>query len=233
MKKRVLLKISWEAFSWEKNFGIDMNSVEVIAKKISSISSTWVQLAITLGWWNIYRWSDLIKSWIHPADSHNLSMLSNVFNGMILKSILEKYSIESTIFDPNGIKFLTPYNKDRANDELNKWKVIIFVGWTWNPYFTNDSGWVLRALELDCEIMIKATKVDWVYDKDPVKYDDAKFFDKISYDDMINKNLKIIDQTALIIARDNWLKIKVVNFNIDWTIEKAIDWENIWTTISW
>ncbi len=232
MKKRILLKISWEAFSWDKDFWIDIKSVEKVAEKISSILKNWIELAVVIWWWNIYRWSNLIESWIPSSDSHNLSMLSTVFNWVILKDILKKHSIESEVFDPVGIKFLTPYNKDKAKQQMKKWKVAIFVCWTWNPYFTTDTGWVLRSLELECDMMIKATKVDWVYNKDPMKYDDAKFFETISYNEAISKNLKIMDQTALVMARDWSLPLKVVNFNKEWTINKAILWEKIWTTIN-
>ena len=180
MKKRILLKISWEAFSWNKDFGIDIKSVEKIAEKISSALKNNIELAIVIGWWNIYRWSNLIASWIPSSDSHNLSMLSTVFNWVILKNILKKYSIKSEVFDPLWIKFLTPYNKDEAKDQMKKWNVVIFVCWTWNPYFTTGTWWVLRSLELECDMMIKATKVDGVYDKDPMKYKYAKFVDKIS-----------------------------------------------------
>jgi uridylate kinase len=231
LKKRILLKISWEAFSWEKDFGVDIKSVEKIVEKILKIDRKNIELVIVIGWWNIYRWSNLIKSWINASDSHNLSMLSTVFNWVVLKNILEKYSIKSKVFDPNWIKFLTSYNKDDAKKELKKWKIVICVWWTWNPYFTTDTGWVIRSLELDCDMMIKVTKVDWVYNKDPVKYNDAKLYDEISYNEAILKNLKIMDQTALIIAKNEKLIIKVVNFNTELSIIKAISWEKIWTII--
>lgn len=228
---RVLLKISWEAMKWEKEFWIDPNQVEIIAQKIKKILKKEIELVLVIWWGNIYRWSNLIQAWVNSADSHNMSMLSTVFNWLVLKNFLEQSWVKTKVMDPNWIKFLEKYNKDIAKWYLDKWYVVICTWWTWNPYFTTDTWWVLRALELWCDLMIKATKVDWVYDKDPVKYTDAKFFEEISYDEFISKNLKIMDQTAVSLAKEWKLVLKIVNFAKKWTILDAIEWKKVWSIV--
>lgn len=228
---RVLLKISWEAMKWEKDFWIDPNQVEKIAQKIKKILKKEIELVLVIWWWNIYRWTNLIEAWVSPADSHNMSMLSTVFNWLVLKNFLEQSWVKTKVMDPNWIKFLEKYNKDIAKWYLDKWYVVICTWWTWNPYFTTDTWGVLRALELWCDLMIKATKVDWVYDKDPIKYNDAKFFEKISYDEFISKNLKIMDQTAILLAKEWKLVLKVVNFAKKGAIIDVIEWKKQWSII--
>jgi uridylate kinase len=229
---RVLLKISGEALKWEKEFWIDSEFTKNIVQKIKKIREKKVELAIVVGWWNIYRWSNLIASWVNASDSHNLSMLSTVFNWVVLKNFLEKQWVKTVVMDPLAINFLESYNKDIAKKYLEKWIVVICVWWTSNPYFTTDTWWVLRSLELDCDMMIKATKVDGIYDKDPLKYDDAEFFENISYDEVIAKNLKIMDQTAVSLAKESSQILKVVNMSKKDAIINAIEWKKEGSVIS-
>lgn len=229
---RILLKISWEALKWQKEFWIDPEYTMEVVEKIKQIYDRWVQIAIVIWWWNIYRWSNLIAAWVNAADSHNLSMLSTIFNWVVLKNFLEQVWIDSIVMDPNWVKFVESYSKDNAIKHLNNGKIVICTGGTWNPFFTTDTWWVLRAMELKCDFMIKATKVDWVYDKDPMKYNDAKFYEKISYEEVIAKNLKILDQTAISLARDNSLKIKVLNLSKKDSILRVLDWKNEGSEIS-
>jgi len=229
---RVLLKISWEALKWERDFWIDPKFVINVVEKIKKISDQNIELAIVVWGWNIYRGSDLIKNWVDSSDSHNLSMLSTVFNWVVLKNFLEQSWIKSVVMDPNWINFIEKYNKNKAREYLESWIIVICTWWTSNPYFTTDTWWVLRSLELNCNMMIKATKVDWIYDKDPVTNLDAKFFDTISYDEVIRQNLKIMDQTAVSLAKENNQILKVVNMSKSWAILSAIEWKKEGTTIS-
>ena len=229
---RILLKISGEALKWERDFWIDPEFTKIVVGKIKEIYDKNIEIAIVIWWGNIYRWWNLISEWVNPADSHNLSMLSTVFNWVVLKNFLEKEFIEAIVMDPNGINFVENYSKNKAIEYLKSWKIVIFTWWTWNPFFTTDTGWVLRSLELGCDMMIKATKVDGIYDKDPMKYDDVIFFENISYDDVIRMNLKILDQTAVSLARENNQIIKVVNLIKDNSILNAIEWKKEWSTIS-
>jgi len=229
---RVLLKISGEALKWEKDFGVDTSFVTKVVKKIKEIKEKNIELAIVVWWWNIYRWSDLIKNWVDASDSHNLSMLSTVFNWVVLKNFIEQAGLQAVVMDPNGINFIEKYNKNIARNYLEKDKIVICTWWTWNPYFTTDTWWVLRSLELKCDMMIKATKVDGIYDKDPVTNPDAKFFETISYDEVIAKNLKIMDQTAVSLAKESKQVLKVVNMSKPWAILSVIEWKKEGTTIS-
>ena len=230
--KKVLLKISWEALKWEKEFWFDEKVVEQVAYMIKEIkNTTWVWIWIVIWGGNIYRWTNLIKAWVNTADSHNLSMLSTVFNWVVLKNFLEKIWVETIVMDANNLHFVEVYNKDRAKKFIEDWKIVIFVGWTSNPYFSTDTAWVLRALELGCEFMIKATRVDWIYDSDPEKNPNAKFYSNITYDEVIQKNLKVMDFSAIDIARTNNLMLKVVNLFKKWALLKAVKNEEEWTII--
>ncbi len=229
---RILLKISGEVLKWERDFWIDPIFTKIVVSKIKEIYDKNIEIAIVIWWGNIYRWSNLISAWVNPSDSHNLSMLSTVFNWVVLKNFLEQEWIESVVMDPNWIKFVEKYSKNVGIEYLKKWKIVICTGWTWNPFFTTDTGWVLRALELECSMMIKATKVDGIYDKDPVVYDDAIFFENITYDEVISRNLKIMDQTAVSLAKENKMILKVVNLSKKGAILKAIEGKKEGSTIS-
>lgn len=229
---KILLKISWEALKWNKEFGIDENVAKDVVKIIKEIKNTWVWLGIVIWWWNIYRGSNLIKAGVNSADSHNLSMLSTVFNWVVLKNFLEQVWVETVVMDPNGVKFVEAYSKDKAKKYIDEDKVVIFTWWTGNPYFTTDSGWVLRALEIWADFMIKATRVDWVYDSDPEKNPSATMFEDISYSEVLEKDLKVMDLTAIVLAKENNLKIKVVNLFKDSAVIKAVKGEKEGTVIS-
>jgi len=228
---RVLLKISGESLKWEKDFWFDEKKVEQVAKMIKEIKEKNIELAIVIWWWNIYRWWWLMKVWVDPADSHNLSMLSTVFNWVVLKNFLNNLWVDSVVMDPNWIKFVSPYNKDRARRYIEDWTITIFTGWTWNPYFSTDTWWVLRALELNCDFMVKATRVDWIYDCDPETNPNAKFFEEISYHDVLAKELKVMDLSAIDIAKNNNLVLKVANLFKPWAILKVVLWEKEWTRV--
>jgi len=229
---RVLLKISGEALKGEKDFWVDPSFVTNVVEKIKEIKEKNIELAIVVWGWNIYRWSDLIKNWVDASDSHNLSMLSTVFNWVVLKNFIEKIGLQAVVMDPNGINFIEKYNKNIARSYLEEDKIVICTWWTWNPYFTTDTWWVLRSLELNCDMMIKATKVDGIYDKDPVTNPDAIFFETIDYDEVIAKNLKIMDQTAVSLAKESKQVLKVVNMSKPWAILNAIEWKKEGTIIS-
>ena len=114
---------------------------------------------------------------------------------------------------------------------LNNWYITIFAWWTWQPYFTTDTWWVLRAIEIEADLLVKATNVDWVYDKDPKKFDDAKIYENVTFDEVISNSLKVMDLTAMALARDENITIKVVNFFKKWAILNAVSWKNEWTTV--
>ena len=206
--KRILLKISGEALSSETKT-IDSDQAQKLSEMITKIQKAGVELVIVLGWWNIYRGSKLIQAWVDPADSHNMSMLSTVFNAVTLKNFLEKIGLECVILDALWVEFLQEYTAMKARKYIKARKIVICSSGTGTPFFTTDTTGTLRALETHCEAMIKLTKVDGVYESDPMVHPDAQRFESLSYDEFIQKDLKVLDQTAIIMARDNNLPIFV------------------------
>lgn len=230
--KRILLKISGDALSGDKDFGIDTSFVKKVVEIIQELCNDWVQLVLVVGGGNIYRWGDLIKDGVDPSDSHNLSMLSTVFNGVVLKNFLETEGLEAHVMDPLWIKFVETYTATQARAYLDAGKIVICVSGTGNPYFTTDAWGVLRALELNCDMMIKATKVDGVYDSDPVTHPEAQFFEVLSYDEVIEKKLQILDPMSVVLARDGKLpELRVVSLLKENAILKVVRGEKEGTRI--
>ncbi len=211
--KRILLKISGEAFCEVGVWGLESKQIQHVAEIIKEITAHWLQLVIVVGGWNIYRGSSLINAWMKSSDSHNMSMLSTVFNGLSLKNFLEKISVDAVVMDALWVEFLERYTSLQASEYLKSWKIVICTSGTWSPYVSTDTAGVVRAIELECEVMIKATKVDGVYDSDPVKNPNAHKIENISYNEFIEKNLQVFDQTGIILARDNNLEIQITKFD--------------------
>ena len=206
--RRILFKISGEAFSGDI-WAIDMSSAKKVWEFIEYFYREWYEIAIVVWWWNIYRGSKLIAAWMRPSDSHSMSMLSTVFNAVTLKNILQELKISCVVLDALQVEFLEAYTSEKWKTYLSNRHIVICSSWTWNPFFTTDTAWVLRALELECDGVIKLTKVDGVYNKDPLIHSDAIHYPEISYDDFIAQNLQIFDTTWIILARDNHLPVFV------------------------
>ena len=228
---RILLKISWEALKGDKTFGIDPVAVKQIIRTIQQIQSTGAEIAIVTWGWNIYRGSDLMDAGLSRTDSHNYSMLGTVINWGVLRDFLQQAWVPAIDLNALNIKFNEDYNKDKAKKYLASGHIVICTWGTGNPYFSTDTGGILRALELDCDMMIKATKVDGVYDRDPMQDPNAIKFDTISYQEVLNKWLKILDATAVSIAQENTLPIKIVNMHKPQDIIDAIQWKNVGSCI--
>ena len=228
--KRILLKISWESLSSEL-WPIDPEKASTLADKIAGIQKTWVELVLVLGGGNIYRGSKLIAAGVDGADSHNMSMLSTVFNAVTLKNFLGKIWVSVVVMDALHVEFLEKYSAMKARDYISEGKTVIASSGGGTPFFTTDTTWVLRALETHCDCMVKLTKVDGVYDSDPIWNPNAQKFDTISPDEFISRNLKALDQTAIIMARDNGLPIYVMSIEDMEKIPLLSSWENMWTKI--
>jgi len=210
--KRILLKISGEAF-WRDGKGLDISAISKVADMIHKIQKQGHEIVVVVWWGNIYRGSSLIAQWLRSADSHNMSMLSTVFNATTLHNVLSNIGVKSAVMDALGVEFLEKYSAIQAREKLSCWEVVICSSWTGSPYFTTDTGGIIRSLETWCECLIKLTQVDGVYDSDPKTNPEAKRFDEISYDEVIAKDLKIFDQTGIIIARDNSLPLYVAQLH--------------------
>ncbi len=229
--KRVLLKISGEALSWEW-LSIHPDKAGEVAEMIQDIKKTWVDVVVVLWWWNIYRGSKLIAAWVDAADSHNMSMLSTVFNAVTLKNFLEKLGEKPVVMDVLHVEFLEKYSAIQAREYISDGRIVIASSGGGTPFFTTDTTGVLRALELHCDCMIKLTQVDGVYDSDPKTNPEAVKYDNISYDEFITGNLKVLDQTGIIMARDNWLPIYVMQLGNTDQIISVLDGKSAGTKIS-
>jgi len=229
--KRILLKISGEALSSEW-WSIDPWAATELAEMIHKIKKTGLELVLVLGGGNIYRGSNLIAAGVDPADSHNMSMLSTVFNAVTLKNFLEKLWESVEVMDALQVEFLQTYTAMTARKYIDEWKIVIASSGGGTPFFTTDTTGVLRALELHCDAMIKLTKVDGVYESDPVKNPDAKKIDALSYNEFITKDLKVLDQTAIIMARDNNLPIYVTKLGNIENITSIVSGKTSGTKIS-
>lgn len=212
--KRVLFKISWEALS-NDSLAISSKKSQELAQKIIDIKNTGLEVVLVFGGGNIYRGSKLIQAGVDPADSHNMSMLSTVFNAVTMKNFLEQLWEKVEVMDALQVEFLETYTAMKARKYIAEWKIVICSSGGGTPFFTTDTTGVLRALELHCDAMVKLTKVDGIYDADPVKEPSAKKIEDISYDDFIARDLKVLDQTAVIMARDNTLPIYVSSLEGD------------------
>ncbi|NPA51236.1 MAG: UMP kinase [Epsilonproteobacteria bacterium] len=210
-RKRVLVKFSGEALAGESGFGIDTSILEYIAKEIKSLVDNNIEVAIVVGGGNIIRGVTAAKEGILRRTSADyMGMLATVINGVAIQEALENIGLEArlqTAIEMHEIG--EPFIVRRARRHLEKGRVVIFVAGTGNPYFTTDTAATLRANEIDADMLIKATKVDGVYDKDPKKFSDAKKLDEISYDEALGENIKVMDDTAIALAKENKLPIIV------------------------
>jgi len=222
-KTRILLKISWEALEWDKDYWIDPTFIKNLALNIKEIKESNIEIAIVLWWWNIFRWISLSAWWMDRSAADYVWMLATVMNWVAMQDALESVWCETRLMSALDIpEIWEKYIKRRWIRHMEKWRIVICVAWTGNPFFTTDTAWVLRALELDCNMMIKATKVDGIYDKDPIKHKDAKLFKNITYDQIIKDDLKVMDQTWIALAREWKLVLKVVSLYKKWAILKSI-----------
>lgn len=230
---RILLKLSWEALAWWNWSWLDIDILNDIANIIETLKKKKVQIWIVVWAGNFIRWKEIEKLNIDRCNADNMWMLAININSIALWDILAARWLHVKTMNSFWIEWIAErFNKPKAIKALKDGKVIIFSGWTWNPYFTTDTAWVLKALEIEADLMIKATKVDWVFTKDPVKHHDAEFIEEASYDEVLVKNLKVMDSTAIALAKDNKLKVKVVNLFKQWAILNAVVWKKEGTTIS-
>ncbi len=230
---RVLLKISGEALQGDLGFGISPDVVSGIAKEVFEISKLGVQIAIVIGGGNIFRGMHAAEQGMDRVNADYIGMMATIINSLALQDALEKAGVSSRVMTSFPIRALAePYIRRKAVRHLEKGRVVIFGGGTGNPYFTTDTTAALRAVEVDCDVIMKATKVDGVYDKDPMKHDDAVMFDELSYIHVLQKKLKVMDSTAITLCMDNNLPIVVFNLTKSGNIERVIQKKKVGTTVS-
>ena len=213
-KIRVLLKISGEALMGETSFGLDIKTVNYIANEIKEVFENNYQICLIIGGGNIYRGIEGSSEGIDRSTSDYMGMLATVINALSMQSALEKINVPTRVQTAISMSQIAePYIRRKAIRHLEKNRIVIFAAGTGNPFFTTDTAASLRASEMNCSMIIKATKVDGIYDKDPAVNKDAKFFENISYIDILNKNLKVMDSTAISLAKESNIPIIVTNLN--------------------
>jgi len=230
--KRILLKLSGEALQGKQSYGIDPQISTSIAIQIKEIRDLNVQVAVVIGGGNIFRGLTAASEGMDRSTADYMGMLATVINGLALQDALEKVGLVTRLQSAIEMKELTePYIRRRAMRHLEKGRVVIFAGGTGNPYFTTDTAAALRASEIDSEVILKATKVDGVYSKDPIHNKNVKKYNKLSYLDVIKKGIKIMDSTAISLCMDNRLPIIVFNLNKSGNIKRTICGEKVGTMI--
>lgn len=230
--KRVLLKLSGEALLGKQSSGVDPEVASFIAEEIKSVADLDIQLAIVIGGGNIFRGLEASSRGMDRTSADYMGMLATVINSLALQSALEMQGIPTRVQSSIEMREIAePFIQRRAIRHLEKGRIVIFAGGTGNPYFTTDTAASLRAMEINADVIMKATKVDGVYDSDPVKNKTAVMYDKISYIDVLSKNLKVMDATAISLCRDNKLPILVFNMQKKGNIRRAICGEKIGTYV--
>lgn len=231
--KRVLLKLSGEALAGDKGFGIDANVVDDLAEQIVEIVRDDIEIAIVVGGGNFFRGLSGSAEGMDRAQADYIGMLATVMNALALQDSFERHGIYSRVQSAiNMQEVAEPYIRRRADRHLRKGRVVILAAGTGNPYFTTDTTASLRACELEVDVLMKATKVDGVYDKDPKKYADAKRYDKISYMEVLSKELNVMDATATSLCMDNHVPMIVFDLTTRGNIKAALQGKDVGTVIS-
>jgi len=230
--KRILLKLSGEALSGDLDYGIENNTINFIAKELKSIYNKNIEIAVVVGGGNIFRGVSAATKGMDRASADYMGMLATVINSLALQDALEKYSIPTRVLSAIEMREIAePYIRRRALRHFEKGRVVIFAAGTGNPYFTTDTAAALRAVEIGSEVLLKATKVNGVYDKDPMKFADAVKFDHLTYSEAIAKNLRVMDMTAFSLCKENNLPIIVFNMLQTDSIIDAVSGKPIGTLI--
>lgn len=231
--KRILLKLSGEALMGKKEFGIDSEMLLHYAEEIKSIQRMGIEVAVVIGGGNIYRGVSNEQSVIERVQGDYMGMLATVINGMALQSCLESVGVYTRLISAIEMKEVAePYIRRRSIRHLEKGRVVIFSAGTGNPYFTTDSAAALRAIEIDADVILKGTKVDGIYTEDPEFNPGAEMFDRITFDEVIDKNLRIMDKTAFTLCQENNLPIIVFNIYNKGNLKKLIEGELLGSVVA-
>jgi uridylate kinase len=230
---RILLKLGGEALAGKDGFGIDPARAEEVAAKLLTVRDLGVQVAIVIGAGNLWRGRDGIQRGMERATADYMGMVATVMNSLALMDALERSDVVTRVMSAIEMRAVAePYIRRRAIRHLEKGRVVILGGGTGNPYFSTDTAAALRAMEIDADIVIKATKVDGVYDADPEKEPGAKRFDQLTYIDALNRRLEVMDSTAISLCMDNELPILVLDMWQEDSLTKALKGHKIGTVIS-
>ena len=229
---RVLLKLSGEALSGERGYGIDSSQIHSIAEEIKEVRDLGAHVAIVIGGGNIFRGLEGTEYKIERATADYMGMLATVINGLALQAALEHRGVDTRVLTAIEMhEVAEPYIRRRAIRHLEKGRVVLFVAGTGNPYFTTDTAASLRAMEINAEVILKATKVDGIYSADPMKVASAERFEDLSYIDVLQRGLKVMDATAISLCMDNNLPIIVFNLQVHGNVRRVLEGEPIGTIV--
>ncbi|MBX3040458.1 MAG: UMP kinase [Bdellovibrionaceae bacterium] len=230
--ERILLKLSGEALAGKQGTGINTGVIQQIAKDVAEVHRTGVQIGLVIGGGNIFRGVAASAEGMDRASSDYMGMLATMINSLALQDALEKEGVPTRVQSAIAMaEIAEPYIRRKAIRHLEKGRIVIFGAGTGNPYFTTDTAASLRAMEINAQVLMKATKVDGIYDKDPVKHADAVKYDKISYIDVLNKGLQVMDSTAISLCMDNKLPILTFDLTKEGNIMKVVQGEQVGTLV--
>ncbi len=231
--KRILLKISGEALMGDGAYGISPETIEFVAREIRTVHADGVQLGLVIGAGNIFRGVAGAAGGMNRASADNMGMLATVINALAMQDGLEKAGVSCRVMSAISMRNVCePYVRAHALEHLQQGRVVIFAAGTGNPFFTTDTGGVLRALEIEADVIMKATRVDGVYDRDPEKDENAIRFDRLTYTRVLQDELRVMDAAGISLARDNSLPIFVFNMKTPGNIARAASGEEIGTLIT-
>jgi len=231
--KRVILKVTGEVLAGAQKNGIDGAMVSYFAEEIKEVKEMGCEMALVMGGGNIFRGAELSEGGTERATADYMGMLATVINSLALQDALEKIGVATRVMSAIDMRQVAePYIRRRATRHLEKGRVVIFAGGTGNPYFTTDTTASLRAMEIGAEVILKATKVEGVYDADPMTHQGAKKYGKLTYIEVLNKELKVMDSTAISLCMDNHLPIVVFNIMEKGNIKRVVSGEEIGTVVS-
>ena len=231
--KRVLLKLSGEVLAGDNKFGIDSHVITELVKEVKDVWDLGVEVAIVIGAGNIFRGIQAGAEGLDRVSADYMGMLGTVINSLALQNKLEQLNVPTRVLSAIEMKEVAePYIKRRATRHLEKNRIVIFAAGTGNPFFTTDSAASLRALEISADVVIKGTKVDYIYDKDPKKFADAIPYKKVTFLETLKKQLKVMDAAAISLCMDNDLPIIVLNMNVPGNLKRAVLGEDVGTLVT-
>lgn len=228
--RRVLLKVSGEALMGDREFGIDIDTVERIAKEVKAATELGVEVCMVVGGGNIFRGLSMAENGMERASADYMGMLATIMNALAVQNSLEKIGADTRVMSAIEMQSICePYIRRRAIRHLEKGRIVIFAGGTGNPFFTTDTGAALRAAEMGCQALFKGTQVDGIYSADPKKDPEAERFEEITYKEILSKDLKVMDQAAVSLTRENGIPIVV--FSLKDGIVGALTGQGKFTTV--
>ena len=230
--KRIVVKLSGESLSGPDDFGIHPDTIQGIAREVNEVRELGVQVAIIVGGGNIFRGARQKQLAIDRATGDYMGMLATVINGLAMQDALEKAGCHTRLMSAIEMhEVAEPFIRRRATRHLEKQRVVIFAGGTGNPYFSTDTAAALRAMEIKAQVILKATRVDGIYDADPEKVPTAKMFERISYLDVLQKGLSVMDSTAISLCMDNKMPIVVFNMNVPGNLKRVVMGERVGSVV--